>query len=120
MFNALLIGVSGFFKKSRAGLTVTEVELLNPYNPRDFLEDKLTEVDVKARDKEGRVYQIEVQLVLGPHMTRRVVYTWGSVMAKQIKKGAPFSEVRPVISIWLLKKDLFSGGGRNSGWKGCR
>ncbi len=94
----------------RAGIDVTEVELLNPYNQRDLLDDKLTEVDVKACDNEGRVYQIEVQLVLGGHITRRMVYTWSSVMAKQIEKGNEFYEVQPVIGIWLFKRDLFKGG----------
>ena len=94
----------------RAGMIVAEVELLNPYNQRDLPDDKLTEVDVKARDDEGRIYQIEVQLILGEHITRRMVYTWSSVMAKEIEKGDQFFQVRPVIGIWLFKRNLFPGG----------
>ncbi len=33
---------------------ITTVEILNPYNERDFTTDKLSIVDVKARDDEGR------------------------------------------------------------------
>jgi predicted transposase/invertase (TIGR01784 family) len=35
---------------------VIEVEILNPYNEREFLDDKLSVVDVKARDRLGRVF----------------------------------------------------------------
>ena len=40
---------------------ITEAEILNPYNDKEFLDDKLSEVDVKAKDCEGRLYQIEIQ-----------------------------------------------------------
>ena len=40
---------------------ITEVEILNPYNDKEFLDDKLSVVDVKAKDSEGRLYQIEIQ-----------------------------------------------------------
>jgi predicted transposase/invertase (TIGR01784 family) len=33
------------------------VEILNPYNEKEFIGDKLSIVDVKARDKEQRLYQ---------------------------------------------------------------
>ena len=40
---------------------ISEVEILNPYNDKEFLDDKLSVVDVKARDSGGRLYQIEIQ-----------------------------------------------------------
>ena len=40
---------------------ITEAEILNPYNDKEFLDDKLSVVDVKAKDSEGRLYQIEIQ-----------------------------------------------------------
>ncbi len=42
--------------------------LLNPYNEREFIGDKLTIVDVKAIDESGKMYQIEIQLAMHmPH-----------------------------------------------------
>jgi hypothetical protein len=38
------------------------VEIQKPYNEKEFLDDKLTVVDVKARDATGQLYQVEVQL----------------------------------------------------------
>ena len=40
---------------------LTEVEILNPYNEREFRDDQLSIVDVKARDQGGRLYPIEIQ-----------------------------------------------------------
>ena len=42
---------------------VVEVEILNPYNEREFLDDKMSIVDVKARDGQQRVFQVEIQLL---------------------------------------------------------
>jgi len=42
---------------------VVEAEILNPYNEREFLDDKLSIVDVKARDAQGRLFQVEIQLL---------------------------------------------------------
>ena len=33
---------------------ISDVEILNPYNEREFYSDNLTIVDVKARDEQGR------------------------------------------------------------------
>jgi len=51
-------------------------EILNPYNDKEFLDDKLSVVDVKAKDSEGRLYQIEIQLLTYRHLPERMVYTW--------------------------------------------
>ena len=36
---------------------VDDVEILNPYNEKEFPDDKLSIVDVKAKDTEGRYLQ---------------------------------------------------------------
>ena len=41
---------------------VTQVDILNPYNEREFVTDKLSIVDIKARDDHARLYQAEIQL----------------------------------------------------------
>jgi len=36
---------------------VTELILLNPYNPQNFFQEKLSILDIKARNKEGQRYK---------------------------------------------------------------
>ena len=50
------------------------VDILNPYNDKEFLTDKLSIVDVKARDSQDRLYQIEIQLTSYTHLPARIIY----------------------------------------------
>ncbi len=85
---------------------IAEAEILNPYNDKEFLDDKLSVVDVKAKDSEGRLYQIEIQLLTYRHLPERRVYTWCDIISQQLQSGNDYSLLRPVYSIWLLAENL--------------
>ena len=85
---------------------ITAVALLNPYNEREFLDDKLSVVDVKARDDAGRLYQIEVQLLVPPDLPARILYGWADLYSAQLQSGEDYGELRPCYSIWLLGETL--------------
>jgi hypothetical protein len=53
---------------------VVEVQILDPYNPQETLKDKLTIVDVKARDAAGPIFQIEIQLLVFAELSTRMLY----------------------------------------------
>jgi predicted transposase/invertase (TIGR01784 family) len=40
---------------------VSDITLLNPYNPKNFRQDKLSILDVKATNQEGKRFNIEIQ-----------------------------------------------------------
>ncbi|MBF0240634.1 MAG: Rpn family recombination-promoting nuclease/putative transposase [SAR324 cluster bacterium] len=86
---------------------ISAVEILNPFNEKEFLSDKLSIVDVKARDEAGRTYQIEVQLSVFPALPARMLYTWSDLYAAQLKSGEDYQQLQPVVSIWLLSGILF-------------
>jgi len=86
---------------------IKEIVLNNPYNERKFVADKLTVVDVKATDEKKCHYQIEIQLALHAAISARMLYTWSRLYHSQISKGDNFSELKPVISIWILNESLF-------------
>ena len=88
---------------------ITEAEILNPYNEKEFLDDKLNVVDVKAKDSDGRLYQIEIQLLTYRHLPERMVYTWCDIISQQLQSGNDYSLLKPVYSIWLLAENLLSG-----------
>jgi predicted transposase/invertase (TIGR01784 family) len=89
------------------GVPIVDVQLQNPYNERDFSQGKLTVVDVKATDKRGHVFQVEVQLVVHPSLPERMLYGWSTLFSQQLKKGQSWERLRPVTSIWLLRGELF-------------
>ena len=88
---------------------ITEAEILNPYNDKEFLDDKLSVVDVKAKDSDGRLYQIEIQLLTYRHLPERMVYTWCDIISQQLQSGNDYSLLKPVYSIWLLAENLLPG-----------
>ena len=90
---------------------IATVEILNPYNDREFIGDKLTIVDIKARDEQNRLYQIEIQLALFPHLPARMLYTWSDIYSSQLQEGENYHTLNPVISIWLLTDTLFPESG---------
>ncbi len=82
------------------------VDILNPYNDKEFLSDKLSIVDVKARDSQDRLYQIEIQLTSYAHLPARIIYNWADIYSQQLKSGQEYRELRPTYSNWLLAENL--------------
>ncbi|MFT4927633.1 MAG: putative transposase/invertase (TIGR01784 family) [Phenylobacterium sp.] len=87
---------------------ITSVTITNPYNERDYLGDKLTIVDIKAKDAADVIYQIEIQLSTPTYLAKRMLYLWTDIYGAQIVKGEDYSQLKPAISIWLLTENLFS------------
>jgi len=88
---------------------VTQVDILNPYNEREFVTDKLSIVDVKARDDHARLYQAEIQLVNHRDLPARILYTWADLYSQQLQSGQDYDTLQPTYSIWLLGEDLLRG-----------
>jgi predicted transposase/invertase (TIGR01784 family) len=85
---------------------LAEVEILNPYNECEFVDDKLSIVDVKARDPAGRLYQIEIQLLNVPDLPARILYGWADLYSAQLQDGEGYDQLQPTYSIWLLGQAL--------------
>ena len=61
--------------------TITEVEIANPYNEKAFTADKRAIVDIKAFDRAGQCYQVEVQTSIPSYLHHRVLYMWADLYA---------------------------------------
>ena len=81
---------------------LAEVTLLNPYNEKSALDDKLSIVDVKARDEAGRTFQIEVQLSTRGGLPQRMLYNWAQLYVDQLGSGGAYLSLKPVLSVWIL------------------
>ncbi len=85
---------------------IIQVTVENPYNERDYLEDKLSIVDIEAKDETGKIYQIEVQVATPSYLPFRMLHNWSSIYKKQLTKGMSYIQLKPVISIWLLSDQI--------------
>ena len=75
------------------------VDILNPYNDKEFLSDKLSIVDVKARDSQDRLYQIEIQLTSYAHLPSRIIYNWADIYSQQLKSGQEYLSLGRLIRL---------------------
>ncbi len=71
---------------------IVDVTIKNPFNRKDFEDDKLSVVDVKATDSTGAIYHVEVQLRAPVSLTKRVVFYGCEVYADQLREGGDYAE----------------------------
>ncbi len=85
---ALLIHFLNAILASALDAPITWVDILNPYNEKEFLNDKLSIVDVKARDQRDRLHQIEIQLLTHRDLLARILYTWADLYRSQLHRSS--------------------------------
>ena len=108
--NLLLHFINAFLAKELQEPLVS-VDILNPYNDKEFLDDKLSIVDVKAKDAYDRIYQIEIQLTSYRHLPQRMLYNWADIYSQQLKSGDDYINLKPTYAIWLLAENLIPNDG---------
>ena len=86
---------------------LTELQLLNPFSDKESLDDKMSIVDVKARDQQGRLFDIEMQVLPERAFCSRVLYYWADLHRQQLSAGEPYTVLRPTISVCITNFVLF-------------
>ena len=86
---------------------INDVTIENPINERDFHEDKLSVVDVKAKDRSGAIYHVEVQLSVYQGLVQRIVFFGCEMYVDQLRSGSDYAELRTVFSICLADGTLW-------------
>ncbi|PCJ16492.1 MAG: hypothetical protein COB02_16025 [Candidatus Cloacimonadota bacterium] len=86
---------------------ITEVEILNPFNDKDFIGDKLSILDVKAQDERGVLYNIEMQVQSTKDWKKRTFYYASKLYSSQLKNSASYEQLNKTISISILDNICF-------------
>src|SRR5262249_42702993 len=86
----------------KPGRLITELLLLNPFSEHDALSDKLSILDVKARDQGLRQFHIEMQMRCEWFFPSRALYYWAKFHQQQLQEGDYYQTLRPTISIWFV------------------
>ena len=81
---------------------VTSVEILNPFSQKETLEDKQIILDIKARDKHGDVFLIEMQMVARPLFPERLLFYLAKNYAQQLVESEDWKLLRPIIVICFI------------------
>ena len=103
----ILIDVLNKVLEPPAGHEITDVELLNPFNLQESVDDKLSILDIKARDQSGRQINVEMQMLGHADYEKRVVYYGSKFHQQQLHEGDDYGVLRPTISISFLNHMLF-------------
>ena len=85
---------------------IDNLQLLNPFNLKETPDDKFSIVDVKATDRGGRRFTIEMQARSDSFFTRRMAYYLALLYAGQLKEGHGFDELNPSYGIAILNDIL--------------
>ena len=81
---------------------VKDITLLNPYNPKNFQNDKLSILDVKAEGHDGKRYNIEIQISDEADYDKRALYYWAKLYTEQLKQSDDYSKLNKAIGIHIL------------------
>jgi len=78
---------------------IVALDLLNPFNEKDTADDKMSVLDIKARDRRGRQYNVEMQIVAPSTYPKRVLYYWAELHGQQMREGKPYGALEATISV---------------------
>jgi predicted transposase/invertase (TIGR01784 family) len=81
---------------------VLDITLLNPYNPQNFRQDKLSILDIKAKGIEGKRFNIEIQISDEADYDKRALYYWAKLYTEQLKVAQDYSTLAKAIGIHIL------------------
>src|SRR3990167_5617364 len=81
---------------------VATVTLLNPYNPKNFRNDKLSILDIKAEGHDGKRFNIEIQISDEADYNKRALYYWAKLYTEQLKTAEDYAKLTKAIGIHIL------------------
>lgn len=81
---------------------IESIEILNPFGAKEYSKDKLTILDVKAKDERGEYYNIEMQISDQYYYEKRALYYWSRLYNSQISEGIGYQNLARTVSINIL------------------
>jgi predicted transposase/invertase (TIGR01784 family) len=103
----ILIDLLNWVLEPASGRGIQDVELLNPFNPKEAPDDKLSVLDIKARDRSGCQFNVEMQMLTELFYEKRVLYYWAKFYQQQLHEGEDYLVLKPTISISFLNHVCF-------------
>ena len=87
---------------------ITDIESVeNKKLDAERIMDKTCVLDVKAKGKDGTIYNIEMQLTDKKNMGLRTAYYWAKMFVEQLKSGDKYQDLKKTITINILNYDIF-------------
>lgn len=81
---------------------IADLIILNPYNAKNFQNDRLSILDIKAQGIDGKRFNIEIQISDEADYDKRALYYWAKLYTEQLKKADDYSLLSKAIGIHIL------------------
>jgi len=88
---------------------IKDITILDPYQAPKIEGLKETILDVRAVDRRGISFIVEMQIKKQPYFDKRVLYYTSRAYAAQIEKGDDYPKLNQVIFIGILDFEMFEG-----------
>lgn len=82
--------------------TITETTLLPTILRQDYPDDKLGVLDVRVLLKDGRQFDIEMQVAYFEYWDARILFYLSKIFADQLKRGEPYENLKKCIHVSIL------------------
>ncbi len=101
-----LIGFLNDILKLEKDHKIREVTYLNPFNYKQFREDKLSIVDVKVETEKGERINIEIQVSNKDNFRKRTLYYWSKLYGETIVESKMYDTLKKCVIINILEYNL--------------
>jgi predicted transposase/invertase (TIGR01784 family) len=99
----ILLGLLNSILQLPAEERITDIEIIeNTKLPKEYPDDRLGIVDIRARLLTGEQINIEIQLANKYDMERRTLFYWSKIYTDQLKSGEPFTLLKKTITINII------------------
>jgi len=102
----LLIGLLNSLMPLSVDRQIQEIEYLQAEQVPDIIGKKNSIVDVKCKDKSGRVFIVEMQMLWTDDFMNRVVFNASKAYVRQLDKGMGYHLLQPVYTLAILNENF--------------
>jgi len=102
----LLIGFLNALMPFSADRQIEQVEYLPAEQVPDIIGKKNSIVDVKCKDKSGRVFIIEMQMLWTDDFMNRIVFNASKAYVRQLDKNMGYHLLQPVYTLAILNENF--------------
>lgn len=88
---------------------IKDITIKNPYNVLNYINGKMSILDIKAVDEKGKWYDIEIQVAPQSFYDKRALYYWGKVYTNQLLEKGRYGELNKTIGINVLDFNYLQG-----------
>jgi predicted transposase/invertase (TIGR01784 family) len=87
--------------------TISQAEVVSPFNQKQNLEDKESILDIRAVAADGRIINVEIQSYQEEHFINRSLYYYCRIYGDQLVESEDYSSLAPTVCINILEYRLF-------------